>query len=182
MWRETGSPKYKDGRNCSRRKKAKKSGGLGWVRVSGAGERLCHLLSASEPVSFLSVAIFLFILTGCCPQSSYSLSCVVVKGGAGEELRKETVSVFARLLVLVLGSWQALGPKWPRNCLPCLQLVEAQGCWSLCQLEPRAQRKIGPNPASYLAAWCTCHCHKCRCVRGNILDNGQFQELQEGLS
>ena len=89
------------------------------MRVSGAGERLCHLLSASEPVSFLSIAIFLpKLYTGCCPQSSYSLSCVVVKGGAGEELRKETVSVFARLLVLVLGSWQALGLKWPRNCLP----------------------------------------------------------------
>ena len=118
MWRETRSPNTRMGVIVLAERIQKKSGGLGWVRVSGAGERLCHLLSASEPVSFLSIAIFLPKLTGCCPPSSYSLSCVVVKGGAGEKVGKETVSVFARLLVLVLGSWQALGLKWPRHCLP----------------------------------------------------------------
>ena len=66
----------------------------------------------------------------------------------GEKRGKETVSVFARLLVLVVACWHSgVSNGLATVCHHC-------SWWrnGLCQLQPRSKSKIGRHLASYFAA------------------------------
>ena len=106
--------------------------------------------------------------------SSYSSSCVAVTGGGGEKRGKETVSVFARLLVLVVACWHSgVSNGLATVCHHCTWWKDG-----LCQLQPRSKRHL----ASYLAAAdASVACTNAGGGGLNILDNGQLQEVQEGF-
>ena len=97
--------------------------------------------------------------------------------GVGEEGVKETSSVFAGLLVLVI-------PRCHLRVSNCLATRRGHDCrWRLEEIWPKnlCQDWLNTSLPIYLFPWCTCHCLKCRRRRVNILDNGQLQAVHWGI-
>ena len=122
------------------------------------------------PLGFLSIAII-------SAQATLVLIFLQLCGRhrrRGEKRGKETVSVFARLLVLVVACWHS-------GVSNGLAAVFHHCTWwkdGLCQLQPRSKRHL----ASYLAAAdASVACTNAGVGGLNILDNGQLQEVQEGF-